>query len=81
MTACVNIKRCFGKSVKNHVNKFIHSFLVSYGSIRLKLPDNEGSYIITLINDMEELFPGNEFLRDAEYVIYFQLCFFFKLVY
>ena len=66
MTACVNIKSALAKNVQNYVNKFIHSFLVSYGSIRLKLSDNEASYIIKLSNDLEELFPGNKFLRDAE---------------
>ena len=37
-------------------------------------------YIITYTNDLEELFPGNEFIKDEELVIYFQLCFIFKLV-
>ena len=52
------------KVKKNCVNKFIHLFWVSDGSIRLKLIDNERSFIITHINDLEELFPGNEILRN-----------------
>ena len=69
MTAWVNIIKCFLKCKKLCVNRFIHSFWVSNGSIRSKLPDNERSYIITYINDLEELFPGNEFVRDEEWVI------------
>ena len=54
------------KCEKPCINKFIHSFWVSNGSIRLKLSDNERSYMITHVNDWEELFPGNEFNRDEE---------------
>ena len=54
------------KCKKLCVSKFIHSFWVSNGSIRLKLSNNERSYIITHINDLEELFPGNEFIGDEE---------------
>ena len=48
------------------VNKFIHSFWVSNGFIRLKLSHNERSYIITHINNFEELLPGNKFIRDEK---------------
>ena len=65
MTAYVNIIKCFGENGKNSVNKFIHSFWVSNGSIRLKLSDNGRLDMITHIHDLEELFPGNEF-RDEE---------------
>ena len=41
------------------VNTFIHSFWISNGSIRLKLSENERSYIITHVNDLEELLPRN----------------------
>ena len=80
MTAYVNITKCFGENVKNCVNKFNNSFCVSNGSIRLKPSDNERSYITTHLIDLEELFPGNKFIRDKEWVIYLQLCFIFKLV-
>ena len=73
-------KMLWRKCKKLCVNKFIHSLWVSNGSIRLKLSDNERSYMITHIRDLEELFPGNEFIRDEEQVLYFQLCFIFKLV-
>ena len=35
-------------------------------NMRLNLSDNEISYIITHINDLEELFFGNKFFRDEE---------------
>ena len=63
---CKYYKMLWRKCKKLCVNKFIHSFWVSNGSIRLKLPDNERSYMITHISDLEELFPGNEFIRDEE---------------
>ena len=54
------------KCEKLFVNKFIHSFWVSNGSIRLKLSDTERSYIIAHVNDLEELLSGNEFTRDEK---------------
>ena len=54
------------KFEKLFVNKFIHSFWVSNGSIRLKLSDTERSYIIAHVNDLEELLSGNEFTRDEK---------------
>ena len=76
---CKYCKMLWRKWKKLSVNKFIHSFWVSNGSIRLKLSDNGRLDMITHIHDLEELFPGNEF-RDEEQVVYFQLCFIFKLV-
>ena len=54
------------KCKKLCVNKFIHSLWFSNGAIRLKLSENERSYILTYINDLEELLPGNEVIRDEE---------------
>ena len=54
------------KCKKLCVKKFIHSFWVSNGPIRFKMPDNERSYMITDINDFEELFSGNELIRNEE---------------
>ena len=61
---CKYYEMLWRKCKKLCANKFIHSFWVSNGSIRSKLSDNEKLYIITHINDFEELFPGNEFIRD-----------------
>ena len=63
---CKYYKTLWRKCKKLCLNKFIHSFWVSNGSTRLEPSDNERSCIITHINDVEELFPGNEFIRDAE---------------
>ena len=63
---CKYCKMLWRKCKKLCVNKLIHSFWVSNGSIRLKLSDNERSYMITHINDLEEVFPGNEFIRDED---------------
>ena len=73
-------KMLWRKYKKLCANKFIHPFRVSNGPIILKLSDNERLYIITHINDLKELFPGYELIRDEEQVIYFQLCFIFKLI-
>ena len=62
---CKYYKMLWRKCKKLCVNKFIHSFWVSNGSIRLKLSDNGRLDMITHIHDLEELFPGNEF-RDEE---------------
>ena len=59
-------KMLWRKGKKLCVNKFIHLFWVLNRSIRLELSDNERSYVITYTNDLEELFPGNEFIRDEE---------------
>ena len=63
---CKCYKMLCQKCKKFCVNKFIHLFWVSNGSIRLKLSDNERSYIIIYINALEELLPGNEFMRHEE---------------
>ena len=65
-TLCLYCKIFWLKCEKIYVNKAVHSFCVSNGSIRLKLSDNERSYIIASISDFEILFPGNEFIRDEE---------------
>ena len=62
---CKYYKILWSKCKKLCVNKFIHLFWISNGSIRLKLSGNE-RYIINHINDLEKLFPGNEVIRDKE---------------
>ena len=60
MTACINIVKCFGENLESSVQI---SLLIRFGLQRLKLSNKEISYIITHINDFEELFPGSEFIR------------------
>ena len=47
-------------------NKFIDSFWVSNGSIRLRVENKDRPCVITHISDLEVLFPGNDILRDEE---------------
>ena len=51
---CKYYKMHSQKCKKNLRKKFIHLFWVSDGFIRLKLFNNKKSYIIMLINDLEE---------------------------
>ena len=46
------------------LNKFIHGFWTSNGSIRLKLTETGNVCVITHDADLEELFPGNELISD-----------------
>ena len=46
------------------MNKLIHSFWVTNGSIRLRTAENGRTNVITHLSDLEELFPGNELLSD-----------------
>ena len=77
MTDFVSTAIRFGKNTKKQcAKKFIHLFWVSNGSIRLNLSDNDKSYIVTHINDLEELFHENELLREEDcftfsYVLFF----------
>lgn len=77
MTDFVSTAISFGKNKeKICAKKFIHLFWVSNGSIRLILSDNDKSYIVTRVNDLEERFPENELLREEDcftfsYVLFF----------
>ena len=59
-------KRLWRKCRKLWSSKFIHTFWVSNGSIKLKIADNDRVYTITYNNDLEELFPGNELLLKSK---------------
>ena len=54
---CKYYKTLLWKCKKLCVNKFIQSFWVSNGYIRLKLSDNERSYMITHISDFGRAVP------------------------
>ena len=51
------------------MNKLIHSFWVTNGSIRLRTIENGRTNVITHLSDLEDLFPGNELLSDKVYVL------------
>ena len=60
--ASVHITRCYGENAKNS----IHAFWVSNGILRLKLTASGRVYVITHSQDLDELFPENELLRDDQ---------------
>ena len=59
-------KRLWRKCRKLWSSKFIHTFWVSNGSIKLKIADNDRVYTITYNKELEELFPGNELLLKSK---------------
>ena len=46
------------------MNKLIHSFWVTNGSIRLRTAENGRTNVINHLSDLEELFAGNELLSE-----------------
>ena len=54
------------KCKKPFTKKFIDSFWISNGSIRLRIEDKDNPCVITHITDLEDLFPSNDLLRDEE---------------
>ena len=47
-------------------NKYIHAFWVSNGILRLKLIASGRVHVITHSQDLDELFPENELLRNEK---------------
>ena len=52
------------KMLKLCSNKCIHAFWVYNGILRLKLTGSGCVHVITHSEDLEELFPENELLKD-----------------
>ena len=61
---CTYYKMLWRKCKSLQMNKLIHSFWVTNGSIRLRTAENGRTNVITHLSDLEELFPGNELLSD-----------------
>ena len=57
-------KNLWAKCKKLWLNKFVHGFWTSNGSIRLKLNDTGNVHVITHDADLEVFFPGNELISD-----------------
>ena len=57
-------KMLWTKCKSLRMNKLIHSFWVTNGSIRLRTVENGRANVITHLSDLEELFPGNELFSD-----------------
>ena len=47
-------------------SKYIHVFWVYNGTLRLKLTARRRVHVITHSQDLDELFPENELLRDEQ---------------
>ena len=61
---CRYYKNLWAKCKKLGLNKFIHGFWTSNGSIRLKLTETCNVRVIAHDADLEEVFPGNELISD-----------------
>ena len=61
---CRYYKNLWAKCKKLWLNKFIHGFWTSNGSIRLKLTETGNVRVIMHGADLEELFPSNELISD-----------------
>ena len=61
---CTYYKMLWRKCKSLRMNKLIHSFWVTNGSIRLRTVENGRTNVITHLSDWEELFPVNELLLD-----------------
>ena len=61
---CTYYKMLWGKCRKLLSNKYIHSFWVTHGTIKLKTVENGRVYAVTHQNNFVELFPDNDILAD-----------------
>ena len=61
---CRYYKNPRAKCKKLWLKKFIHGFSTSNGSIILKLTESGNVRFVTHDVNLEELFPGNELIRD-----------------
>ena len=63
---CSYYKMLWRKCKNLWCNKYIHAFWMSNGTLRLKLTASGRVHIITHCQDLDELFPENELLRDEQ---------------
>ena len=61
---CRYCNNLWTKLKKLWLDKFIHGFWTSNGSIKLKLTETGNFRVIKHDADLEELFPGNELISD-----------------
>ena len=64
----VYYKKLWAKCKKLHNNKLIYALWTSNGSIKLKVSENGNIHVITHDDDLEELFPNNELIKDIQRV-------------
>ena len=58
MIDCAAIASVYGPAT----NKYIHTFWMSNGSVKIKVRENSKPNTISLITSLEEIFPDNELL-------------------
>ena len=61
---CTYYKILWGKFSKLLLNKYIHSFWVTNGTIKLKTIENRQVFAVTHRNDLVDLFLDNDILAD-----------------
>ena len=67
MITSVHIIKCYGINAKKlWSGKYIYAIWVSNGTLRLKLTESGCVHIITHSQDLDELFPENELLKDQQ---------------
>ena len=62
---CRYYKNLWAKCKKLWLNKFVHGFWTSNGSMKIKLTEAGNACVITHDADLKELFPGNELITDG----------------
>ena len=51
---------------KRLCSKYIHTFWVSNGSVKIEIRDNSKPNTVSHITDLETIFPDNELLKDED---------------
>ena len=84
---CSHYKMLWRKCNQHWSSKYVHAFWVSNrtlrpnsnGTLRLQLTESGRVHIITQSQDLDELFPENELLRDEQLVPCFVCLVYFHL--
>ena len=63
-SSCTYCKKLWAKCKKFWINKYIHEFWVSYGLIKIKVPESSPRVTITHDVNLENKFAGNPLLKD-----------------
>ena len=61
---CKQYKSLWSKCKKLFINKFLHGFWVTNGTIRIKVEESSTPTSVTHLSDLEDIFPGNPLLAE-----------------
>ena len=64
---CSYYKHLWSKCKRLWTKKYIHTFWVSNGSVKIKIRENSKPKTISHTTDLEKVFPDNELLKDEEF--------------